>query len=44
MVHILTTTTADEVYKVSGFAGGGGIMNILTDGNGVSKLIWEKIG
>ena len=44
MVHILTTTTANEVYKVSGFAGGGGVMNILSDGNGVSKLIWEKIG
>ena len=36
--------TANEVYKVSASASGGGVMNVLTDLNGVSRLIWEKIG
>ena len=44
MVFIATTQVANEVWKVSAFAGGGGVMNVLTDGNGVSRLIWEKIG
>ena len=44
MVHILTTTTINQTFKLSAYATGGGVMDIRNDFNGVSKLIWEKIG
>ena len=43
MFHILTTTTANETYKLRTWAGGGGVMNIQSDPNGQSKFLWEKI-
>ena len=43
MFHILTTTTANETYKLRAWAGGGGVMNIQSDPNGQSKFLWEKI-
>jgi uncharacterized protein YdeI (BOF family) len=40
----IVTTTAAETYKLSSWTQtGGGNLNVINDGNGRSKVLWEKI-
>jgi hypothetical protein len=40
---VVTTTVANQGMKVTAICGSTGTMNLLSDGNGFSRLIWEKI-